>query len=176
MRHYTYHQRLQSLWEKAVNLYQSGQRGSESYFNSEETDWLAANGITPQEIYDFAEDFVKYGEPDFLTFALISDVRRNYFLQEMGGRPTGKTIAPSTYPAKDQSVDGIVWLPRLIQKAKAKLRGELDFNTMYCCGGDRNFFRTHDIHPAEFLTFVSKHMDDDQAIINWVKSRTSTAK
>ncbi len=171
MQHYYYQQRLHSLWEKAVDLYKSGQRGAASYFNDEEKDWLAANGITPQEIYDFAEDFTNYNEPDFLTFALISDIRRNYFLQEMEGRPTGKTVDPANYPAKDLEVDGIAWLPRLIQKAKAKLRGELDSNTMYGCSGDRNFFRTHDIHPSEFLFFVSRHMNDDQAIVNWVKPR-----
>ena len=39
---------------------------------------------------------------------------------------------------------------------------------MYSCGGDRNFFRTHDIHPAEFLTLVWRNGDNDAATIDWV--------
>ncbi|WP_309384194.1 DUF5069 domain-containing protein [Cerasicoccus frondis] len=172
MKHYNYQQTLEKLWQKAVDQYQAGQRGSASYFTDEETQWLRENGVTPQEIYDFAEDFNNYGEPDFLTFALVTDVRRSYFLKEMNGEYTGNSVDPSDYPSKKEEVDGIVWLPRLIAKAKTKLRGELDLDTMYGCGGDRNFFKTHDIHPADFLRFVELHIDDDQAVVNWVKERS----
>ncbi|WP_309399269.1 DUF5069 domain-containing protein [Cerasicoccus maritimus] len=172
MKHYNYQQTLESLWQKAVNQYQAGQRGSDTYFNAEETQWLRDNGITPQEIYDFAEDFNNYGDPDFLTFALVTDVRRSYFLKVMRGEYTGKTVNPADYPAKTDEIDGIVWLPRLIKKAKAKLRGELDLDTMYGCGGDRNFFKTHDIAPSDFLRFVEQHMDDEQAVVEWVKLRS----
>lgn len=170
MKHYNYQQTLEELWQKAVDQYQAGQRGSATFFTDEETQWLRSNGVTPQEIYDFAEDFARGGEPDFITFALVTDVRRSYFLNVMKGQDTGQTIDPTTYPPKTQEVDGIVWLPRLIAKAKAKLRGELDLDTMYGCGGDRNFFRTHDIAPSNFLRHVEQHMDDDQAVVDWVKS------
>ncbi|GHC00037.1 DUF5069 domain-containing protein [Cerasicoccus arenae] len=172
MKHYNYQQRLHQLWQKAVEQYESGQRGSGTYFTAEETQWLADNGVTPQEIYDFAEDFSRGGEPDYTTFAMVTEVRRSYFLHKMEGQRTGKTVDPSTYPAKTEEVDGIVWLPRLIAKAKAKLRGELDSNTMYGCAGDRNFFRTYDIHPADFLRFVEKHIDDDRAVVEWVKGQS----
>jgi hypothetical protein len=46
---------------------------------------------------------------------------------------------------------------------------------MYSCGGDRAFFRTHDIHPAEFLTLIWRNLDNDVATIDWVVKR-STAK
>ncbi|MGE9296196.1 MAG: DUF5069 domain-containing protein [Puniceicoccales bacterium] len=169
MSHYHYHERLKALWQKSVDKYQSGQRGSDTYFNDEETRWLADNGLTPQEIYDFAEDFVDGGEPDYITFAMITDVRRGYFLNQMKGQRTGQTIDPATYPAKDSEADGIRWLPRIIGKARAKLRGELDPDTMYSCGGDRKFLKENDIHPAQFLRVVAQHFDNDQAIIGWVK-------
>lgn len=172
MKHYNYQATLHQLWQKAVDQYRSGQRGSDTYFNAEETQWLAENGLTAQEIYDFAEDFVSGGEPDFATFAMITDVRRQYFLDEMKGRHTGQTVAPDSYPAKDAEVDGIRWLPRIIQKARAKLRGELHPDTMFSCGGDRAFLRQHDIHPAEFLRVVARHFDDEQAIVDWVKQRS----
>ncbi len=173
MKHYNYQQRLHQLWNKAVEQYQAGQRGSKSYFTDEEAAWLQANGITPQEIYDFAEDFVSGGEPDFSTFAMITDVRRSHFLDKLDGRPGTIKRDPATYPPKDSSIDGIGWLPRILEKAKDKLRGELNEDTMYGCGGDRKFLKEHDIHPAEFLRKVDAHIDDDQAVIDWVKKRSA---
>lgn len=171
MKHYNYQERLHELWSKAVEQYKAGQRGSDTYFNAKETAWLDANGVTPQEIYDFAEDYVSGGEPDFATFAMITDVRRSYFLDKMDGQKTGNRVDPSTYPAKDAEINGIRWLPRIIQKAKAKLHGELDPDTMFSCGGDRAFLKKHDIHAAEFLRKVAENENNDQAVIDWVRTR-----
>ena len=63
------------------------------------------------------------------------------------------------------------WLPRILVKAQAKLRGELPADTMFCCGGDRAFFARHDIHPAEFLQVVQKAEMEDQLVVDWVKTR-----
>jgi len=176
MKHYNYQQGLENLWQNAVKRYQNGERGAESFFTPEEKQWLAGNGVTPQEIYDFAEDYSNYGEPGFITFATITDARRTYFLKNMGGQWTGRSINPGDYPPKTEEVDGIVWLPRLIEKAKAKLRGELDLDTMYGCAGDRKFFKTHDIVPADFLRQVAENMDDNRAVIEWVKRISPESK
>lgn len=173
MKHYNYQQPLQALWQKGVDLYRAGTRGAENFYSETEADWLRDNGITTQEIYDFVEDYASGGEPDFTTFALITDVRRCYFFDQMGGAYTGKTIPPATYPPKTEAVDGIVWLPRIIEKAKAKLRGELDPDTMYCCGGDRRFLKENDIAASHFLRKVAENIDNKQAVIDWVKSRRS---
>lgn len=172
MKHYDYQKRLHELWTKAVDQYKADQRGSDSYFTDEETGWLASNGITPQEIYDFAEDYVSGGEPDYATFAMITDVRRSYFLDKLGGKSSEAKRDPSTYPPKDSEIDGIRWLPRIIEKAKDKLAGALDSDTMYSCGGDRKFLKTNDIHAAEFLRKVAESDGDDQKVIDWVKSRS----
>ncbi len=174
MKHYDYQKHLQRLWEKAVKQYEDGQRNAKTYFETEEEMWLRANGIKPQEIYDFAEDYVNSGEPDFATFAMIADVRRNYFLEKLHGKESDEPVPNENYTAKDAEVDGIRWLPRIIEKAKAKLHGKLDDDTMYGCGGDRAFLREHDIHPAEFLRIVAEHEDNDPAIIEWVKRRRSS--
>jgi hypothetical protein len=47
---------------------------------------------------------------------------------------------------------------------------------MYCCGGDRRFFKAHDIHPAEFLTLVWRKERDDNAIVDWVVQRRAAVK
>jgi hypothetical protein len=42
---------------------------------------------------------------------------------------------------------------------------------MYCCGGDRKFFKEHNILPAEFLALVWRHGTDDAALVDWVLRR-----
>ena len=76
-------------------------------------------------------------------------------------------------PGKAEAVKGITWLPRLIPKAKAKLRGELPASLMYSCGGDRAFFKQHDILPAEFLSLVWRNENNDGAIVDWVVKRST---
>jgi hypothetical protein len=61
-------------------------------------------------------------------------------------------------------------------KARAKLRGELPASLMYCCGGDRRFFKTHNILPAEFLSLVWRHLNDDNAIVEWVVRRSQASR
>lgn len=174
MNQYNYHQRLHEIWSAACKKYENEQRGSETYFNADEQAFLDGIGMTAQELYDYVEDYVRGGDPDFVNMAQVTEIRRAYFLQEMQGQRTGKTVDPSTYPAKKDEVRGIPWLPRLIEKAKAKLRGELDLDTMYGCGGDRNFFRTYDITPAEFLLKVRDNMENDEAVIDWIASKERT--
>ena len=174
MKHFTFPQRFQSLYEKAVGLYKEGRRGADSFFGPEETEFLAANGITPQHMYDYAEDHNGYeGEPGLLQALGIELVRRDYFLNAQGGRASTSTLDETTLPAKADAVRGIAWLPRILPKARAKLRGELPPSLMYCCGGDRKFLKEHDIVPAEFLAIVWRHERDDAAIIDWVARRSS---
>jgi hypothetical protein len=47
---------------------------------------------------------------------------------------------------------------------------------MYCCGGDRRFFKAHNILPAEFLSAVWRHEGDDRAVIEWVKRRSAAPR
>jgi hypothetical protein len=171
MTHYEFPQQFRALYDKAVGLYARGGRDPSAFFNASETAFLNANGLTAQNLYDYAEDHNNYGEPGFDQALAIELVRRDYFLNAQGGRGFVTLIDETKLPAKSASVHGIEWLPRLIPKAKAKLRGELPASLMYCCGGDRGFFKEHDILPAEFLALVWRHQNDDAAIINWVVQR-----
>lgn len=171
MKHYNYHIQLKAIWQQAVEQYQAGQRDVTRYFQQAELNFLQANGITAQEMFDYAEDYVSGGDPDFTSMAMVTDIRRSYFLDKMQGQTTGKTVDSSTLPGKTQTLEGIEWLPRIIAKAKAKLHGELDPDTMYGCGGDRKFLSTNDIHPAEFLRLVAAHENNEQAIVDWLKAR-----
>ncbi len=172
MKHYDFADRFRALYDKAVKFYASGKTGADTYFTADESAFLAANGLTAQNIYDYAEDHHGYGEPGYDRALAIELVRRDYFLNAQGGQPSGKVIDGSALPAKTDAVRGIEWLPRLIPKTKAKLRGELPASLMYSCGGDRAFFAKHDIHPAEFLTLVWRNENNDAAIVDWVVKRS----
>jgi hypothetical protein len=171
MKHYNYPATFQALWQKAVDHYRGGNKDISTYFNKDELVFLASIGANAQEIFDFAEDYVVGGEPDFTTVALIHDVRRAYFKEVQKGLASEQMLDPENLPGKDSEAAGIRWLPRIIVKAKAKLRGELHPDVMYSCGGDRGFLKEKDIHAAEFLRVVWENEDNDQAIINWVSQR-----
>ena len=168
--------KFHALYDKALRQYTAGQRGLQTYFTGEEISFLSANGLTSQNLFDYAEDHHNYGEPGYDNALAIELVRRDYFLNVQLGRPSTQVLDTDKMPAKTDAVMGIEWLPRLIPKAKAKLRGELPSTLMYCCGGDRRFFSAHDILPAEFLTLVWRNLQDDTAIIHWVTARNNKTK
>ena len=172
MSHYTYTATLKSLYDKAARLYGEGNQDPFTYFNKSEKAFLDSIGAKVQEVYDFVDDAIRYGGPDYETFVLISSVRRDYFLHVQKGVPSDRVEDEAGLPAKKAEVRGIVWLPRLIPKARARLRGELPDSLMYSCGGDRHFFQTHDIHPADFLRAVWAYEKDDEKLVDWVQKNS----
>ena len=173
MKHYDFARQFHALFEQAVARYSSGLRGPEKFFSPDELAFLSANGLTAQPLYDYAEDRNNYGAPDGETALAIEAVRRDYFLNVQGGLARAVVLDAGTLPPKTAAVRGLAWLPRLLPKARAKLRGELPAALMFCCGGDRSFFQHHDIFPAEFLSLVWRHGDDDAAIVDWVVRRSA---
>jgi hypothetical protein len=176
MKNYTFSQNFRELYAKATGLYANGERGADTFFTADEKAWLAANGLTAQHLYDYAEDQNDSNEPGYDNALMIEFVRRAYFIEEQGERASTALLDEAKLPAKSAAARGIEWLPRIIPKARAKLRGELPASLMFCCGGDRKFFKTHDILPAEFLRLVWSHQNDDKAIIDWVAARSATAR
>jgi hypothetical protein len=169
---YDYTSTLKELWDKALDQYGRGGRNVNMFFNGVELEFLRSIGATPGAVYDFIEDVAEQGEPTWETFLLVQAARRDYFLTAQEGKWSEISIDVDAIPAKTDAVRDIVWLPRLIAKAKAKLRGELPTTLMYGCGGDRKFFKTHDIHPADFLRATWAYEEDDEALIDWVIARS----
>lgn len=175
MNHFTFPQQFRALYEKAVALYAKGQRGADAFFSADEVAWLAAHGMTAQHLYDYAEDHNNYnGEPGFEHALTIETIRRDYFLNVQQGRASTTRLDDTKLPAKTDTVRGIAWLPRLLPKARAKLRGELPASLMYCCGGDRKFFKEHNLLPAEFLAAVWRNDSNDDALVDWVARRSTS--
>lgn len=175
MDHYSYQKTLKTIWEGAVAQYEGGNREPDSYFDEATLLQLASIGLNTMDVYDYAEDFVASGEPDFETFLLVSSARRDYFLTVQGGKASEQAIAAEALPPKDAEIRGIVWLPRIMPKAYAKLRGELPPQTMYGCGGDRRFFKANKVHPADFLRAAWAYEKDASKLIEWVAARGQTA-
>lgn len=171
MDHYCYQDRLKAIWADAVARYNGGQQSPDGFFDDATLKELAEFGLATMDVFDYAEDFVTRNEPDFETFLMVCEARRDYFLTVQKSIASDQTLDSSTLPPKDLEANGIVWLPRIIPKAIAKLRGELPNETMYGCGGDRRFFKTNNIHPAEFLRVAWAYEEEPQKIVEWVEAR-----
>lgn len=161
------------LFDACVDEYDAGNKDFPNWFSDDDQDFLDSLGCSQREFFDLVEDNVTSNgtDPTATTALLITAVRRDYFQVVQKGVPSTTIIPASALPAKSAELAGFVWLPRIIAKARAKLRGQLDEDTMYGCGGDRVFLARQNIHPADFLRAVWAAGDDDQKIINFLQSR-----
>jgi hypothetical protein len=165
-------QSFSRLFQAGVDKYRAGHTKAAGLVDAEGAKFLASIGYSGQEFFDFVEDFARGGEPTLETALKIADVRRDYFLHVQGGKASPHTIAMEKLPSKDAEIDGIGWLPRIIPKAEAKLRGEMPPELMYGCGGDRKFFRTNQVDPAAFLRTVWNAKGNQAEIVAWVKKQS----
>lgn len=69
-----------------------------------------------------------------------------------------------------ETLDGIPWLARLIDKVRAMNAGKLGEYTPYPCGGDRHFLATLDLDAEALKTQISGGHTDSE-ILAWVKSQ-----
>jgi len=167
MKAYDWTSQIKPLYDKALARYQAGHRDPQTLFEPAEEEILKSIGATAMELYDYAED------ADALpweTALLILAARRDYFLVMHNGVHSKHRISMNDLHAKTDEMEGIPWLPRIIKKAEARLRGELPRELMYSCGGDRAFLQKHDIHPADFLRAVWAADGDHKKIVTYVKN------
>ena len=166
---YNWPKQFRDLFEDGMDAYRAGKQEAHLLFDKTQTELLKAIGATPQEIFDFVEDTFHGGEPGFETTLLITEVRREYFLGVQKGKHSKHVIDMDKLPPKTAQLGGIEWLPRIIEKAHAKLRGEMPPELMYGCGGDRAFLRENGIHAADFLREVWAAGKDNECILEFVR-------
>ena len=176
MQNFDWDTTFRKVYEKAVQIYQTGNRRPETFFKPAERTFLASIGCTPRELYDFVADWCEAAEPSFETVLLVTAVRRDYFLVVQKCLASRDVIDMDALPAKGAELAGIAWLPRIIAKARAKLRGEMPPELMYGCGGDRPFLRSVNIHPADFLRTVWSAGNDDQKVIDFVLAQKAKSE
>jgi hypothetical protein len=168
----TWNDTFLALFDRCLARFQSGDQDFTRYYTCEESAFLASIGCKPREFFDFVEDFAGEGEPSISTALLVAAVRRDYFHTVQKGIPSDKVFTRDDVPTFGEELEGMAYLPRLLAKGRAKLRGELDPDLMFDCGGDRNFLTKHgDIHPADFLRHLWAAGDDDQKITTWIKEQ-----
>ena len=160
------------LFASKVTIYKNGIQKAEAMFSKEEEDFLCSIGATPQEIFDFVEDWADDGVPDPETVLALTKIRRDYFLKVQQGKFPEKFKSEDDFPSRSASLASLDWFPRIIEKARAKLRGELPADLMYSCGGDRRFLNKVGINPVEFLQVVREAGDDVDHIVKFVTDRS----
>jgi hypothetical protein len=162
--------RFRAVHDAGNKAWAEGRRTPSSMFTEIDRAFLMSIGCTDQELFDFVDDLNRYGEPDYETALALQRIRHRYFHEVQGGQWTGQQARMEDLPPKDLPVDGIAWLPRLIVKARLKLRGEMPPDLMYGCGGDRPFVRRMHTTLPDFLQLVWDCGDDDRKIIDQVKA------
>lgn len=172
MNGYDWSAEFRKVYEAGCARYEKGERQPAQLFSKSETEFLASNGCSTQELFDFIDDKYRYdGDPSYEAALACASLRRDYLLIVQNGVSSRRQIDMDALPAKTAEVDGIAWLPRLIEKARAKLRGEMPPDLMYGCGGDRPFLRSVNIDLGEFLQLVWRAGDDKRMIVDYVKKR-----
>ena len=166
---------FRAVFNRGVAAWKAGRKSAATMFPPEDLKFLDSIGYTAQEMFDFVDDLQRYGEPDLDTALAVAAIRRRYFLEVQGGKRTGQLASMDDLPPKPAAVDGIPWLPRIIAKARIKLRGEMPDDLMYGCGGDREFLGRVRMSMPEFLQSAWDAGDDDRRIIEAVKRAAGRA-
>ena len=167
----TWNDRFSDLFARCLQRYQSGDKDYNGYYSETDLELLSSIGYRPREFFDFVEDLCEEATPSATTALLIAAVRRDYFIVEMNCEMREPTVTRDNIPTFGDQTEGFTYLPRILAKARAKLRGELDPDLMFGCGGDRKFLKEHgNIHPADFLRRVWAAGDDDSQVAEWLRS------
>lgn len=166
----TWNDTFLALFDRCVAQYRAGNQDFETYYTPADLRFLGEIGSKTREFFDFVEDFCEEGEPSISTALLVAAVRRDYFQTVQECTPSaGNLLTRDEVPSFGEELQGMPYLPRILAKGRAKLRGELDPDLMFGCGGDRNFLGKHGpIHPADFLRQVWAAGDDDLKLAAWI--------
>jgi len=172
----TWNDRFLELFDRCVALYKGGNTDFTSYYTAADIAFLSTIGYKTREFFDFVEDFCDEGVPSPSTALLIAAVRRDYFTVIQEGVTSSKTLKANDLPTFGDTLGGMAYLPRIIAKATAKLKGELDPDIMFGCGGDRKFLRDHgNIEPADFLRHLWAAHGDHDLVVDWLEESKAGA-
>ena len=108
MDHYAFPTRFRALHDEAVRRYAAGHRTAAGLLPPTDEAWLAANGLSPQNLFDYAEDCANYGEPGPEQALAIELVRRDYFWNAQDGKPSGRVIDADTLPLNEADTEALI--------------------------------------------------------------------
>jgi hypothetical protein len=168
----TWNDQFLTLFDHCLAKFDAGDTDFENYYRPVDHAFLAKIGCKTREFFDFVEDFSGEGEPAISTALLVAAVRRDYFLTVQKSTASSRVMTRNDIPSFGEELAGMAYLPRILAKGRGKLRGELDPDIMFGCGGDRNFLaKCGGIHLADFLRHLWAAGDDDQKMIHWLQSQ-----
>jgi hypothetical protein len=156
---------FRKVFENATMRYRAGEREADHLVHPKEADFLVSIGSAPHELYDYVEDWCEVGEPPFETVLGIAAVRYEYFVAVQRRTRSLQVLSADSFPSGAARLGGFPWLPRIIAKARAKLRGELPRELMYGCGADRPFLQSVGLTLTVFLQTVWEAGDDDREVL-----------
>jgi len=162
-------QEFRQVYNRATAAWKAGRRNPDSLLDAADRAFLATGGCTAQELFDFVDDEQLWGEPDLETAAAVQAIRRRYFWEVQQGQSSVRIARMDDLPAKTDTVEGVAWLPRLMVKARLKLRGEMPPELMYGCGGDRPFLQKVGLTLPGFLQLAWESGLDDRPLIDAVR-------
>ncbi len=167
----TWNDQFLRLFRHCLAEYQSGNTNFTSYYSDEDLAFLTSIGYKPREFFDFVEDLGDGADLSESTALLVAAVRRDFLKVMQNGQTSSHEIQKNELPTFGDALEGIYYLPRILKKATHKLRGELDPDIMYGCGGDRKFLQDHGNIPlADFLRHVWAADGDTTKILSLFKA------
>lgn len=149
--------RFRELYERTLRRMETGERDLERLFDASDRQFLRSIGSKPIELFDACDDFLAHGEPSPEEILRIHEIRRDHFLRVQAGQ-----FPPLKHDIRDREakLGGIPWLPRAIDKARAKLEGRLPDDFFYPCAGDRRMLRELGLGRVEFFEIVRDNPTD----------------
>ena len=129
--HENWRQQFHELFFTGVKRYEAGRHSPESMFETEDTNFLESIGCSALEMFDFCDDYVRWGDVIYEHVEELQAVRLKHYQTTLNREPAERQMSMDEFPAKSDEAEGIAWLPRLITKARAKLAGSLPADLMY---------------------------------------------
>lgn len=160
---------FREIYSRGLTAWRAGKRAPQALFSENDLRFLRSIGCSAQELTDFVEDFYTDGEPDLETVLEVQAIRKDYFTRVLGQKHAEHLARMEDLPPKSEAIDGIAWLPRLIVKARLKLRGEMPPDLMYGCAGDRPFLRRMKSSLPAFLKLVRDCGEDTRRVVDSLK-------
>ena len=120
-----------NLFFNGVERHKEDRQSPEGMFEGDEPAFLESIGCSTQEMFDFCDDYVRWGDVIYEQVEELQAVRYEHFIEELDSQPASHAMEMDEFPPKDAELEGIAWLPRLILKARAKLAGNLPADLMY---------------------------------------------
>jgi len=85
---------------------------------------------------------------------------------------TAKDLTKEYPRSPFEELDGLPWLPRLIDKVRALQAGTLGDYNPYPCGGDRHFLGVVGVDADQLKAQIDSGADDNE-IVQWVKDHAT---